>query len=693
MLKKFYTSGLAQGGLGFFVATGAVSISNFFFHVVVSRLLGPSVYGALGALLNVLLLLSVPLGAIQAAVTRSESAQQHSEGHGIGLRAALFRGGLAGLVGTVILIAISPLVANYLHLPSLESMMILAVWVFPAVVGAVAQGVLMGRLRFAPVSVSMILGGVIGRLILGVVLIELGFGLVGAVAASVLAQVIQTAIVCLPLGSEFIHSKGKTVGVGLRSGVLAVLALGGYWVLGTEDTVLARHFLSAHSAGLYAAASTAGRIALFLPGAVALIAFPRFSKEHGRGELARITLRWSFATVAVLGLAAAVVLLIVPSLVVSLLFGSSYLGAVSAVRILGFEAAGLGVAGLLIYFHLARESFDSLYGWLGAAIAFIGVEFFHSSTVAIATDMFVSVAAVTLVLFVVAINSIWRDPIVEDSFNTSDQLFGDDDEGSQIDLSVVIPYYNPGPSLVKHINELGDVLDRININYEIIAVSDGSTDGSSDALVSLLPHKLVNVILSRNYGKGQALRVGLRQGRGKYLGFIDADGDIPASQLASVVALVRETMPDIVTGSKRHKDSQVYYPTLRKVYSFGYQLLIRMLFNLSVRDTQTGMKVIRREVLAEVLPLMVEKRFAFDLELFVVAKHLGYTHVVEVPVVINERFGSTISLKSVRDMMIDTLGIFYRLKILHYYDAAALGTHENHHATEFLNIEVPDGGV
>ena len=153
LLKRMASSGLAQGGLGFFVATGAVSVSNFLFHVVISRLLGPSVYGALGALLNVLLILSVPLGAIQAAVTRSESAHLHSEGHGIGLRSAMMRAGLTGIIGTLVLIVFSPLIASYLHLSSVESTMILAIWVLPALIGAVAQGVLMGRLRFAPVSV------------------------------------------------------------------------------------------------------------------------------------------------------------------------------------------------------------------------------------------------------------------------------------------------------------------------------------------------------------------------------------------------------------------------------------------------------------------------------------------------------------------------------------------------------------
>ena len=71
---------------------------------------------------------------------------------------------------------------------------------------------------------------------------------------------------------------------------------------------------------------------------------------------------------------------------------------------------------------------------------------------------------------------------------------------------------------------------------------------------------------------------------------------------------------------------------------------------------------------AAALPRMVEKRFAFDLELFVVARRLGYTRVAELPVRIQERFSSTISPKAVWGMLLDTLGIFYRLRVLHYYD-------------------------
>jgi hypothetical protein len=73
-------------------------------------------------------------------------------------------------------------------------------------------------------------------------------------------------------------------------------------------------------------------------------------------------------------------------------------------------------------------------------------------------------------------------------------------------------------------------------------------------------------------------------------------------------------------------------------------------------------------VLADVLPRMLEKRFAFDLELLVVARHLGYRRFVGVPVRIRQRFGSTVSVRAAVGMLLDLLAIWYRLHIRRWYD-------------------------
>jgi hypothetical protein len=125
-----------------------------------------------------------------------------------------------------------------------------------------------------------------------------------------------------------------------------------------------------------------------------------------------------------------------------------------------------------------------------------------------------------------------------------------------------------------------------------------------------------------------------------------------------------------VIGSKRHPLSNVDYPITRRVMSWCYQRLVRILFGLNVRDTQTGMKLIRRNVLDAVLPRMLEKRFAFDLEFLVVAKRLGHSRFLEAPVRLDYKFASSVSPRAVFRILVDTAAIFYRLYILRFYDYA-----------------------
>jgi glycosyltransferase involved in cell wall biosynthesis len=246
-----------------------------------------------------------------------------------------------------------------------------------------------------------------------------------------------------------------------------------------------------------------------------------------------------------------------------------------------------------------------------------------------------------------------------------------------LDVSIVVPYYNPGDRLRATVAHMVRVLDASGMTFEIITVSDGSTDGSPFTLDGFPESVVRRLSFATNVGKGHALRAGLGMGRGRYLGFIDADGDISPEFLSPFVAIMQSDEPDIIIGSKRHPDSSVHYPPLRRLYSWGYQRLIHLLFRLNVKDTQVGIKLVDRRVIADVLPLLRESRFALDLELLVLARRLGYTRIVEAPVRIDERFGSTISLKAVWLLLVDTLALFLRYAVRRDYDAALAARREN----------------
>jgi len=657
-----FSSLVGGGGLAFFLASSFANGSNFVFHMVMSRLLGPATYGALGSLLGLITVVTFAVGALQAAVTQAVAirvGRTPLANVSLALRRHSLRVLTVAIGAFALTVALSPALEGYLHLGSLVPVILLGLFIAISVLALLPQGVLLGRLSFRVVAAALVSSAVV-RLVSGTILVELGFGLDGAVLSSVLSGVVLLAVLVWPLRYQMLRSAGEHVAFRPTSAALAVSALGGWSALVGIDTFLARHYLGGAASGHYAAAATAARIAMFLPSAVALIAFPKLVAEGGIGIEARRVLTHALLAVAILGACAAVVMLAVPHLVIAVLFGSKYQSAAGALRILAPAAAGLGMISVLVYAHLARQSVRSLTGWLGVVLAVVLISTWHSSLEVIAWAM-LGVTVFTLLTAAVK--------VVPGVSNR--RLAVDWDPGqSELDLTIVVPYFNAGTQVRATIEQSIAVLEDLGIRFEIIAVSDGSTDGSDEALDGLQQEVFRCVRLPFNEGKGQALRVGLSKGRGAYLGFIDADGDIPVSQMASFISLVNSHHPDVIVGSKRHPMSEVVYPPLRRLYSWGYQQLVRVLFRLRVRDTQTGLKLIRREVLVSALPRMLEKRFAFDLELLVVAHRLGYRRFFEAPITIRERMSSTISVSTVWKMLLDTLAIFYRLRILRYYDNA-----------------------
>jgi glycosyltransferase involved in cell wall biosynthesis/O-antigen/teichoic acid export membrane protein len=659
-LQGRITSGLlGSGGWSLVVATTGVNGLNFLFHILISRLLGPSHYGALGAVLNVISVLAVPLGAVQLAVTRAVAPGQAKTG--VSLRGLTVKAMLWGTGAMAAVWLLSPLIDGFLNLQSPFADLTIGVWVPLAVVAAVLQGVLLGELRFMPVALASFLGGGALRLASGALLVVMGFGLEGAVAATVIGQALTTAALVLVARREVFAQGADAIRISLRDAVLSIAALAGYTTLTGIDVFLARHFLAPVAAGRYAAASIGGHIALFLPGALATVAFPRLVSAGRTGISVGKTLTETLGLVTAIALAAFAVLAGMPGVVVDVLFGPEYAAAASVVGLVALTSVFLSIIGLLTYFHVARRSVAAVYSWAGVALVWVLVAVLHGGMETIAVCMLVAsgfvLVAVSIPALAAVVRPVSRTTVISDG---AVQL-----PSVEVDLSLIIPFYNPGPRLASHVHDVVRVLRTEHVTFEVIAVSDGSTDGSPSSIADIDQVRVVE--LAKNQGKGAALRAGLAQGRGRYLGFIDGDGDIPARQLSHFLAAIRAGDPDVVLGSKNHPDSDVIYPPLRRLYSAGYQRLTRFLFRLPTRDTQTGIKLIRRETVAAVLPKMLEKRFAFDLELLVVARRMGYRDFLELPVEIAERLTTTISPKAVRRTLLDTLAIFYRLRIARFY--------------------------
>lgn len=236
-------------------------------------------------------------------------------------------------------------------------------------------------------------------------------------------------------------------------------------------------------------------------------------------------------------------------------------------------------------------------------------------------------------------------------------------------FSVIMPAHGLGPVIAANLRHVHALLACADIPFEIVVVDDGSPDATGREILAVaaeLP-EIHPLILTTNLGKGAALLAGFAASRGNLVMFLDADLDLPPEQIHIFFNVMRRENADVVIGSKRHPESTLDYPWHRKLMSNVYYLLVKTLFGLPVRDTQTGIKLLRREALVWAAPRMLVKRFAFDLELLTLV-NLQHFRIVESPVVItfHGKFGALAPF-AIRQILNDTFAIFYRLRILRYY--------------------------
>lgn len=239
-------------------------------------------------------------------------------------------------------------------------------------------------------------------------------------------------------------------------------------------------------------------------------------------------------------------------------------------------------------------------------------------------------------------------------------------------LSLIVPVYKQEKVIARNLRSILTELEKLAAPYELIVVIDGTVDRSMEEAKKVKSPHIVVTGYKTNHGKGYAVRFGMAQSHGAIIGFIDAGGDIKEEGLSMMLEHFRWYNADIIVGSKRHPVSKVHYPRLRKILSWGYQMLARVLFGLNIRDSQVGLKLYRRVVLEDVLPRLLVKQFAFDIEILAVAYRLGYTRIYEAPVELTFLGASSITSQNfwriVINVLWETLAVFYRLRLLHYYD-------------------------
>lgn len=220
-------------------------------------------------------------------------------------------------------------------------------------------------------------------------------------------------------------------------------------------------------------------------------------------------------------------------------------------------------------------------------------------------------------------------------------------------LSVVVPAYNERGAIALTVARLRKELSSADPRLQVIVADDGSTDGTAECAggadtVLRLPH----------LGKGAAVRAGMAVASGRSVAFVDADLAYSPDQIVRLVEAV-ERGADVAAGSRRHNASAVLAtpPLTRRVASAGFSALTRVLKLDGISDTQAGIKAFSAKAARAIFQRAQVDGFAFDVEIFVIARVLGLT-VVEVPVELRATPHSSVHVsRHAAEMMRDLLRV------------------------------------
>jgi glycosyltransferase involved in cell wall biosynthesis len=229
-------------------------------------------------------------------------------------------------------------------------------------------------------------------------------------------------------------------------------------------------------------------------------------------------------------------------------------------------------------------------------------------------------------------------------------------------VSVIMPAYNLESKIKKTINNTNEKLSKIDCDYEIIVVDDGSKDATRKIANSVQNSNVRVLSYDLNQGKGFALTMGAINAVSDYVVFMDGDGEINSKMLNRFIEALEHA--DIVVGSKQHPESVVDIPVLRRVLSLGFNVLVRLMTGINLWDTQVGFKAFKRDVLIDIMKLVSVRKYAFDVEVLTIATMLN-KKIAVVPVEIHST--ALFSVRNIVRMFVDILGISYRLRIKKWY--------------------------
>ncbi|MBT9151388.1 MAG: putative glycosyltransferase CsbB [candidate division WS2 bacterium] len=226
-------------------------------------------------------------------------------------------------------------------------------------------------------------------------------------------------------------------------------------------------------------------------------------------------------------------------------------------------------------------------------------------------------------------------------------------------LSVIIPAYNETKRIPLTLIDIDKRLSKVKYSYEILVVSDGSTDGTAEATKRLgsIIKNLRLIDNKENRGKGAVVKQGMLEAEGDYRLFTDADNSTAIDQFDKMIPYFKDGY-HVVIGSRDVEGAQLHppQPWYKRLLGNIGNIIIQALLIPGVWDTQCGFKCFSKEASLKIFPLQRINGWGFDVEILSLAKAFGY-EIKEIPVVWIADARSKVSFKAYLQVFMETFNI------------------------------------
>lgn len=373
---------LFSGSFIIFGGSMFVNVINYVYHLVMGRMLGPVGYGILASIFSLLYIVSIiPLStsiSIVKFISTTKNKSELSEVY-FGIKTFAFK---LSLVLLILFTFISVPLANFLHITDIFSIAIVGLVMFFSIITLVNQATLQGLLKFNGFIIPNLVLAIV-KLILGVILVLLGFSVAGAVGG-ILTGSILSYLISLSFVSKYVKkSKNTTFKIErfIKYSIPVLFQAFAFTSIFSLDLLLAKHFLSPLEAGIYASLSTLGKVIYFATSPIASVMFPIISKRHAESTSYKKILFLSLITTFVISLSVVLIYYLFPEIAIKGLFGSDYLAGADNLVWMGVFMIFYSIAYLLVnYFLSIGKTFIVILPIIASIVQGVLIfVYFHSS--------------------------------------------------------------------------------------------------------------------------------------------------------------------------------------------------------------------------------------------------------------------------------------------------------------------------